>query len=305
MYRRRISTLFLGLILFLLFFPFLGYCQPPPSQVQISVSAVVPSPGEEEEEEEEEAPPGGGGGGGAPPPAVAEVIFKGRAYPSAFVTILRNGNVAATFQAKKTGLFEKKLTGIPEGVYDFGIFAEDTEGRKSVTLSFKVSILGERTTTISGIFISPTFSLTPTQVERGDKINFSGQSFPESQINIFVSSPKEIVKKTSADKKGKWSYNMDTAFLEEAEHTARVKSIYEDGEQSPFSQTLSFLVVAPGALVCKGADLNFDGKVNLIDFSILLYFWGQSRPSNRCADINFDGIVDLVDFSIMMYWWTD
>jgi len=64
------------------------------------------------------------------------------------------------------------------------------------------------------------------------------------------------------------------------------------------------LVLVPGTLVCEGADLNFDGKINLIDFSILLYFWGQSSPSNRCVDINFDGIVDLVDFSIMMYWWT-
>ena len=285
-------------LLICLSFPILTYGET--STVSISVSAVVPGvlppP-------EEEAPPPSGGGGGAPPPPAAEVVFKGRAYPSAFITILRNGSVAATFQAKKTGLFEKQLTGISEGVYTFGIFAEDTEGRKSVTLSFEVSILAGRTTTISGIFISPTFSLEPTQVERGDKINFSGQSFPESQINIFVSSAKEIVKETSADKKGNWSYKLNTAPLEEREHKTKAMALYEDGEQSLFSQTLSFLVLAPGTLVCKGADLNFDGKVDLVDFSILLYFWGQTRPTNRCADINFDGIVDLVDFSIMMYWW--
>jgi len=211
--------------------------------------------------------------------------------------------VAATFLAESSGLFEKELTGISGGVYIFGIWAEDTEGRKSVTLSFTVSILEGVMTTISGIFISPTIELSPTQVERGDKVDIFGQSFPESKVNVFVSS-QETVKETLADKKGKWAYKVDTAPIEEGEHKARAKALYGDGEQSPFSQTLSFLVLKKGALMCKGADLNFDGKVNIIDFSILLYFWGQTKPSNPCADINFDGIVNIFDFSIMMYYWT-
>ena len=288
------SLLFGGIILFC--FPALGYCQTP--TVNISVSAevageVIPPP-----------PPPPGGGGVVPPSPPAKVVFEGRAYPNAFLTIFKNNVVTATFFAEESGLFTKELTGVQGGVYNFGILAEDTEGRKSVTLSFSVSILGGRTTTISGIFISPTISLIPTQVERGSRVNIFGQAFPESQINIFVSSLKETVKESISDEKGNWSYKLNTASLEEREHEARAKALFEDGEQSPFSHTLSFLVLAPGALVCEGADLNFDGEVNLIDFSILLYFWGQSNPSNRCADINFDNIVDLVDFSIMMYWWT-
>ena len=285
-------------LVILLFFPNLGFCQPPQSTVNISVSAEVageaPSP----------PPPSPGGGGVVPPSPPAKVIFEGKAYPKAFLTISKNGVVAATFFAESSGLFRKELTGVQGGVYNFGIWAEDSEGRKSVTLSFSVSILAGRTTTISGIFISPTISLVPTQVERGDKVDIFGQAFPQSQIKIFVSSPGERVKDTLSDKKGKWSYKLNTTPLEEREHEAKAKALFEDGEQSPFSHTLSFLVLAPGALVCEGADLNFDGKVNLIDFSILLYFWGQTNPSNRCADINFDGIVDLVDFSIMMYYWT-
>ena len=292
MWKRRLIILFLGMIL--LFLPLLGYCQT--STVNISVSAEVPG--------EEPPPPPPGGGGGVPPSPPAKVVFKGRAYPNAALTILKNNIVVTTFSAETSGLFEKELTGIRGGVYNFGIWAEDKEGRKSVTLSFNVSILGGKTTTISGIFISPTISLIPTQVERGSRVNIFGQAFPESQINIFVSSPKETVKDTLSDEEGSWSYKLDTAPLEEREHEAKAKALFGDGEQSPFSHTLSFLVLAPGALVCEGADLNFDGEINLIDFSILLYFWGQSDPSNRCADINFDGLVDLVDFSIMMYWWT-
>ena len=56
-----------------------------------------------------------------------------------------------------------------------------------------------------------------------------------------------------------------------------------------------------GEAACAEADLNHDGRVNLTDFSILLFHWGTD---NECADQNQNGIVDLVDFSIMMYYWT-
>lgn len=241
---------------------------------------------------------GGGGGGGRP----ANVVFQGRAYPKAFITLLKNGAVAATFLAESSGLFKKELTGVPSGIYNFGIFAEDTEKRKSVTLGFTIGLPEGLTTTISGIFISPTISLTPTQVEIGENVDIYGQVFPESKINVFISSD-EMVKEVPATKEGKWSYKLNTAALTEAEHKAKSMALFGAGEQSGFSQTLSFLVLKKGARVCKGADLNFDGKVNIVDFSILLYFWNQTNPSNRCADINFDGRVNITDFSIMMYWW--
>ena len=57
------------------------------------------------------------------------------------------------------------------------------------------------------------------------------------------------------------------------------------------------------ANVGKGfaADLNHDGKVNLADFSIMLFYWGTSTP---LADLNGDGKVDLRDMSILLYYWT-
>ena len=52
------------------------------------------------------------------------------------------------------------------------------------------------------------------------------------------------------------------------------------------------------------ADLNRDGKVNSIDFSILLYYWKSKPPyKNQYVDINKDSKVDSVDFSILLYWW--
>ena len=247
---------------------------------------------------------GGGGGGAAVIILPGEIIFTGKAYPNALLTILKNGQVAATFFAKDSGLFKKKFTGLAGGAYSFEIFAEDTKGRKSVTLGFTASVLSGMTTTVSGIYISPTISLSSVQVEKGAAIDISGQVFPASEVNVFIASENEIIKKAAAKTNGEWFCELNTAILETGEHQARAKALFENGEQTLFSQTLSFLVLEPGSMVCQGADLNFDGEVNIIDFSILLYFWGQSLPENPCVDINFDGEVNIIDFSIMMYQWT-
>ena len=51
----------------------------------------------------------------------------------------------------------------------------------------------------------------------------------------------------------------------------------------------------------KIGDLNGDGKVNLVDFSIMLAHWGTNYAP---ADLNGDGTVDLPDLSILLFNWT-
>ena len=54
------------------------------------------------------------------------------------------------------------------------------------------------------------------------------------------------------------------------------------------------------------ADLNCDNRVGLVDFAILLSFWGKDPSgftSCKSSDINQDGKVNLVDFGIMMSQW--
>jgi len=56
--------------------------------------------------------------------------------------------------------------------------------------------------------------------------------------------------------------------------------------------------------VCIGADFNHDGRVNSVDFSIMLAFWKTAWPfKNVCIDINNDKQVNSVDFSILLYQW--
>ena len=50
------------------------------------------------------------------------------------------------------------------------------------------------------------------------------------------------------------------------------------------------------------ADLHNGCKVNLVDFSILAYWFNRPSPS-AVADLNGDGKVNLTDFSILAYYW--
>jgi hypothetical protein len=50
-------------------------------------------------------------------------------------------------------------------------------------------------------------------------------------------------------------------------------------------------------------DITNDGRVNISDFSILVYWINRKGPPAK-VDLNGDGKVNLVDFSILAYYWT-
>ena len=237
----------------------------------------------------------------APPPVVTKVVLQGKAYPGAKITVLIDGKVAALITADSLANFKAEITDITAGVWSFGLWAEDKEGRRSITFSFTVTVSAGMTTTISSIFIPPTIELDKVNVLKGETLNIFGQTAPESEITISVESP-EIVKKTKAGKEGDWDYPLDTSPLEEGSHTTRARAEDPTDLKSSYSKVLAFYVGKYRvAEICPKADFNKDGKTNLVDFSIMLYWWGKYNP---CVDQNQDGIINLPDFSILMYYWT-
>ena len=244
---------------------------------------------------------GGGGGGGYVSPTVTKVIIQGKAYPLSSVTVLKDSKIVTTTIADSQANFKVEITDITAGTWTFGVWAEDKDQRKSITFSFTTSVTRGMTTTISGIFLPPTIDLSKIVLQRGETLNILGQTAPESDISIFINSP-EVVKKTQAEADGTWFYGFDTTILEEGSHTTRAKATSSEGSLSSYSKVLGFHIGEGAIVAIEKADVTEDGKVNLIDFSILLYNWGI--PENSSVDFNNDGKVNLVDFSIMMYYWT-
>jgi len=253
------------------------------------------------EEEEEEPPPSGGGGGGAPSPTITtKVVLQGKASPGAYLTVLKDGQVLLDKQADNQADFKVEITNITPGIYTFSIWAKDKNDIKSLTFSFTMNVISGAITTVSGIFLPPTINLNKDNVKKGETLNISGQTAPQSQIEIHINSD-EIIEEVIADTTGAWLYNLNTGRLEEGTHSVRAKATTPDGLLSTFSQTLLFGIDRVLGII-KEVDVNRDNRVNLIDFSILLYNWGV--PKNPTADLNNDGQVDLIDFSILLYWWT-
>lgn len=51
-------------------------------------------------------------------------------------------------------------------------------------------------------------------------------------------------------------------------------------------------------------DFNGDGKVNIVDLSILLFYYNDKGSDLGCFDLDGNGVVDFPDISILMYYWT-
>lgn len=257
-------------------------------------------------------PGGGGGGGGAPVPAQTAVVFSGRAYPKSTVTLLKDAQVVASTVAGADANFQISLTAISAGNYTFSLYSQDKTGNRSSLLSFPVTVTAGATKKVSGIFIAPTIDVDKTEVKRGDNIAIFGQSTPQSAIVISVNSDEEFFGKATSDKDGVYLYNFDTMPLEIGQHITKSKATIGN-EISAYSTAVTFNVGSRSVKksteqkVLKG-DVNSGGQVNLLDFSIVAYWYkrplSESFKKIEKEKLNGDGKVDLTDFSIMAYYWT-
>ena len=252
------------------------------------------------------SPSGGGGVGIISMPT--GVTLSGRAYPKSTVTALKDAQIAATTIAGADANFQISVSGISGGNYIFSVYSEDNKGIRSSLLTFPISLTSGATTKIGGIFIAPTTAVDKSEVKRGDNIAIFGQSAPQADIIISVNSEEEFFAKTVSDKDGIYLHNFDTAVLDYGVHYTKSKASIGNLEISSFSRVISFkvgtknIMADPSKIPAKG-DINNDGRVNLVDFSIAAFWYKRPSPP-ATVDLNSDGKVDLVDFSIMAFYWT-
>jgi hypothetical protein len=115
------------------------------------------------------------------------------------------------------------------------------------------------------------------------------------------------VQTTRSDANGGWTLSYNTAGLQAGTYAIKARSSSGTGtvtSQSSYSTVLQLFLGVEGESGTP-SDLNTDGSVNLIDFSILIFWWqtagGDSDPP---ADINGNGRVSIEDFSILLFNWT-
>ena len=238
------------------------------------------------------------------------VIFSGKSYPVSAVIILKDGQSAAVTATDVNGNFETTLPNISVGIYTFSIYAYDNNSKPSGLLNYRVEISGGEIEEVAGITITPTISADKSEVEKGKNITFFGQSVPRSRVVIYLVSDEgeEISVETVSGADGLYSYQFDTDLIEQADYEAGARTFVSDSRFSARSGAVDFEVGEESesavTVRCGGiADLNNDCHVNLIDFSILIYWFGHDHPIGK-VDLDNDKRVSLTDFSILMYHWT-
>jgi hypothetical protein len=149
--------------------------------------------------------------------------------------------------------------------------------------------------------------VTPDPVNPGQTLTASGYALPNATVSIQNGKLRSTIMKditVTSNASGFWTTTIDTAGFSVGTYQIRAKSTQTDGISTNWSE-YTFYGVGQSAETPINADLNRDGKVNLIDFSILLFWWNTNGgDSDPPADINRDGRVSLTDFSIMLFAWT-
>jgi hypothetical protein len=254
---------------------------------------------------------GGGFGSGQPyQSGDGQVIITGYAFPRSTVTILVDGGEAGSVTADANGNFSETIDDIARGVYTFGIYATDRQAVRSSTFSTTFLVTGGRGSTLSNVNIMPSIKVTPNPVTPGQPITMTGFAIPNAVVTLENQKDKSAVTlKTytaNSDSSGAWTYTLDSTGFTNGTYKVRAKAEQTTGEMVKTNYSnFTFYGVGEAAQAPRSSDLNRDGKVNLIDFSILLFHWNTAGgSSNPPADINGDGKVSLTDFSIMIFNWT-
>ncbi|MEI8129932.1 MAG: Ig-like domain-containing protein [bacterium] len=235
------------------------------------------------------------------------VNFSGFAYPGATVTILRDGVIVSNVLADSSGAFLSPVSGIQAGSYVFSIYAKDQNGVVSASTTFPFVLNGKSVVNITNILVAPTISADKTIVQSGDTLTVSGFATPYAKVAI-TSKQLTTVYDAIADAGGRYQYQIDASALATGAYTMHAIDIVA-GQSSPISKGILFLMglsttkVKETNLGCAGGDLNGDGKVDIIDYSIMKYWYKKPNPP-ACVDLSGDGAINLKDFSILASDWT-
>ncbi len=245
---------------------------------------------------------------GTTPPAqqLPTIELHGYATPKATLTVQRGTLTVATGTADNNAEFSFTLTDQPVGQQTYTVYAVDINGHALAPIIFVFTLSENTTTIVTGAFLGPSISIDKEAVKLGEPVVVSGITVPGSTVTLTVNSIRAFSYNAMAGSDGAWSKILDTTNLGVGSHSAKARAVTSSNTVSSYSTEISFAVNPLEK--CDGkktADLNCDERVNLTDFSILLYFWKKTNPANARADINKDGIVSIVDFSIMLYQWTN
>lgn len=230
-----------------------------------------------------------------------QVVLRGKAYPNTDVQILLDGKAFGVVRADSNADFLFNTNSVAPGTATFSLWAKDAKGVASITTSVIFDVVQSAVTNVNNIFLPPTLSTSDRQIAPGGLLTLSGQSVPTAKVITNVDADTSNALASIADNTGTWALQLDSGSLAVGFHTAKAFFTLGAASRSGSGKSVSFYVGNQLPAGGPSPDMNHDGKVNLVDFSIFLLSWGTH---DILADFNQDGAVNLADFSIMLFDWT-
>jgi hypothetical protein len=254
------------------------------------------------------APPSSGGGTRTSsrddnqPLPESNVVVSGFSSPGMNVSLLKDGQKVATVPAKADGSFQITISGLSSGMYlmqvvgiapGFGVTRSDI---------FTVQVLKDATTKVSNVVLPP--SVVTTQ--KDDFYEIRGVAYPGATVSLYVQN--FLIKSSGVQSDGEYSFLLP--IREYAEGSSVYVIATMQGVTGEFKSMETFLPASadavapasPSTCVITG-DINGDCSVDAVDFFVSRWRYVRDLFSER-FDFNKDGTTDLVDFSIMAFYWT-
>lgn len=237
------------------------------------------------------------------------VSLSGYAPPLAKITLLIDGAVATNLIANSDGTFQITLNNVVFGYYQYGIIVEDANGIVSSATIINANVYSSEPLIYSNIVVTPTIDSSSITVETNQYFVVQGYTVPGA--TVYIGLPNQTPLATAiADSTGYYQVQIQASFGAGIYSLSAFVSF--NGLTSDFSKPLQLLFydpynieqsLIPPEQLASCVDVNRDTRVGLVDFSILLYWYGVSNPDED-IDCNKDRIIDITDFSILMYFWT-
>ncbi len=259
-----------------------------------------------------------GSGGSGSVPNGSQVLFQssvalsGLGPPGGRVFVLKDSVQVQSVQTSGTGSFTANVGGLERGTYTFGLYAVDRDGNRSATHSATLTLGQGTTNSIANIILPPTVALESDTAPIGEPVRVFGHTIPGREVELIAIPDSGILggslqysasssQGVQGVSDGFWEIELPASRLSRGTYDIRAHvsvGVVESRQSGPL-----YLGVggAPNPNLFNRSDLNRDGKVNLVDFSILLSQW---NTDDEIADINEDGVVNLSDVSIMLFNWT-
>jgi len=273
------------------------------------------------DEEEEDSNEGGGGGtsgstsGGGPPSlfgtfsglgivsqSLSSVVYYGIASPNSTVTILQDGSIVSTHETDDDGNFSATRSNMTPGSYIFSLFSTDRLNSRSGLLSFRLEVLRNTLTEVSNIVISPSLSLAANSKISGLLLEGIGLSGTKVELKLTsIGAKRSQLFYADTDVNGRYEISIPLTVISSNEYLAKVRTIgLSNDTESPYGRALRFIVGDSSSLPNQTPDEDFNGdqKVNIIDFSMIVY-WLKRDQAPEKYDLNKDGNVTLIDLSIV------